>query len=346
MNNQICSYDRKGEHCMSRNKGVFFVVIASLLVLSISNLNCGKGGPSSGGKKPENQTAEIVESRYSELKPALDGMDTDELWTTMEPTTIAIEDGQTFDVKTSYDDENIYFLVKWIDADGEPMSSTGSWIQKDGKWTWEFLSDGVSFIWDRSGITDFATTGCTTLCHDQADDLDRRYMGPENSSDYAELWVWNPGVIDTKGIMASYIIEALPEGVTVDDAYFNNKVTWKQLPGEYGFVHNISETEYAPKDQITGDKAPLYIITDAPASGDAGIIKAKGLNEGAFYTLEIARPRFPSNKDDLQSFEVEENGWKDILFGCAFHQNDDRDSHITMQVAATLRLVGKNAVAE
>lgn len=328
----------------SKSKLTFFLIVG-LILMSLSNLNCSKGG-NTGSKKPENQTAEVVESRYSELKPALDGLDTDELWTTMEPTTIAIEDGQTFEVKTSYDDENIYFLVKWLDADGEPMSSTGSWVKKDGKWTWEFVSDGFSMIWDVNRITDFATTGCTTLCHDQADDVDRRYMAPETAGDYAELWVWNPGVTDQKGIMASYVIEPLPDGVTSDDAYFNNKITWKQLPGEYGFIHNISETEYAPKDQITGDKAPLYIITDTPASGDAGIIKAKGNVDGATYILELARPRFPSNKDDLYSFEVEENGWKDILFGASFHQNNDRDSHLTMLVGATLRLVGKNAAAE
>jgi len=329
---------------MFKRNGIAFLLTGCLILLSVANLNCGKGGSGNGtGKKPENQTAEIVESRYSDLKPAIDGLGTDEVWVNIEPTTIAIEDSQTFEMKTSYDDENIYFFVKWLDADGEPTSSTGSWLKKDGKWTWEFVSDGFSMIWDVNRITDFATTGCTTLCHDQADDLDRRYMAPETAGDYAELWVWNPGVTDQKGIMASYVIEPLPDGVTSDDAYFNNKVTWKHLPGEYGFIHNISETEYAPKDQISGDKAPLYIMNDTPASGDAGIIKAKGTVDGALYTLEFARPRFPSNKDDLQSFEVDDNGWKDILFGASFHQNNDRDSHLTMLVGATLRLVGKSA---
>lgn len=331
---------------MFKKRSFLLLVMVGLLIISLSNISCGKGG--SNGGKPENQTAEIVESRYSELKPALDGVETDELWASIEPTVVNIEEGLTVDIKTSYDDENIYFLFKWLDEDGEPMSSTGSWLKNDGKWTWEFPTDGFSIIWDvtANGITDFATTGCTALCHDEAEDLDRRYMAPDNPSDYAELWVWNPGVTDTKGIMASYVIEPLPGDVTPDDAYFNNKITWKKLPGEYGFIHNISDTEFAPKEQISGDKAPLYILTEIPASGDAGIIKAKGTIEGAMYILEIARPRFPSNTEDLYSFEVEDNGWKDILFGAAFHHNDDRDSHNTMEVAATLRLVGKNAVSE
>lgn len=319
---------------------VFCVVFltASLLV--------GCGGPkkpttNGSTTKPSDQTTDIVEAKFAEVKPTIDGKDTDELWQSIEAKTITLDAQNTFEMKSSYDNDNVYFLFKWISPEKAPQT-LGTWTKKDGKWNWEFDRDGFSILWDTSKIPEFATKACTPLCHQESTDLNRRYMGTPNPSDIEESWVWNPSIINQKGIMASYLVVALPDGVTYEDPNFDNQVTWEKLPGEYGFYINRSKDSFAPAEQIKGDVAPYYILTDKPASGDAGIVKATGTYEEPFYILEVARPRTPGNTT-LTQFNVPENGWLDTLFGVAIHYKSERDEHKTMALGATFRMVGKNA---
>lgn len=324
-----------------RNMVSYFCVI----VLA-SALLAGCGGakkPTGSGSttKPTDQTADIVESKFAEVKPTIDGLETDELWQNIEAKTIQIDAQNSFEMKSSYDNDNVYFLFKWISPE-KAAPSVGSWFKKDGKWNWEFVSDSFSILWDAGKIPDFATKACTPLCHQESTDLNRRYMGTANPTDIEEIWEWNPGVTNQKNIMAPYLIVALPDGVTYEDPNFDNKVTWEHLPGEYGYHRNRSTTEIAPAEQITGDKAPFYILNDKQPSGDAGLVSAKGTYEEPFYILEVARPRTPANTT-LTQFNVPDNGWLDILFGTSVHYNTERDYHKTMALAATFRMVGKNA---
>lgn len=318
---------------------LFVVVLMSSVVLS----SCGPKKVADG-VKPTDQTTEIVESKFAEVKPTIDGKDGDELWQTIEPVTINLESSLTFEMKSSYDDQNVYFLFKWISPDKAPPS-LGTWLKKDGNWTWEFVNDTFSIVWDAAKMPDFAKNACTPLCHDKQEVLDKRYMGPDNPSDLEEIWEWSPGVTNPLNIMASYLLVPLPEGVTPDDANFNNKITYEHLSGEYGYYRNRLEDASAPAEQIVGDKAPLYIINGKEPSGEAAMVKATGTYEEPFYILECARPRTSSNTS-LTQFDVPDNGWKDILFATAIHFKAERDLHKTMKVGATFRMVGKNAKSE
>ncbi len=324
----------------------------SALILSVImglSLFAGCGGGSNGNgsgsgtaTKPEDQTQTIVESRFVNASINLDGMDDEDIWNTIDPVTVQLESGVFFDMKSFYDDDNVYFLFKWIDMDEGPLSTIGKWfIDRNDKWTWDFNSDGFSIVWDVMKAPNFAYEACTPLCHDQPSDLNRRYMGTDNPRDIQEFWNWNPGVTNAKGIMAAYLWEALPSGVTVDDPDFDNKITWGLLPGEYGFYHNRARDEIAPGEQIVGNEAPLWIIEDVPASGDAALVKAFGAFHEPFYILEVSRPRRPSNPD-LHKFTVADNGWSDILFAAAIFMNNERDKKTVQKEAATLRMVGKN----
>lgn len=319
------------------------VMIFALLIMSVGFLyGCGGGGGGGGTpKKPEAKTKQVIECKYTtETAPTIDGVADDALWKNIQPVNVILESYYTFDMRMAYDDENIYFLFEWVDADGGEMQSIGEWVMENGKWNWHLLSDSFSIMWDIYDIKDFNTTGCTTLCHDQPEDLNKRYMGPENIGEYEELWWWNPAISGTKGIAATYFINALPEGISIDDPNFDNKITWQELPGEYGFKRNKAKDSFGPAEGIAGDKAPLYTIYNTPASGDAATVKAQGKWDSGKWTLELSRPRNPENKDMLK-FEVSNNGWSDYLFAVAIHFNDERENHKTMQEGATLRMVGK-----
>jgi hypothetical protein len=313
-----------------------FVMITTLLI------GCGGKKPgNSSTTKPVDQTTDIVESKYAEVKPTIDGIDNDELWQNIEAKTITLDAQNTFEMKSSYDNNNVYFLFKWISPE-KAAPSIGSWFKKDGKWNWEFDTDSFSILWDVGEIPDFATKACTPLCHQESTDLNHRYMGTANPRDIEEIWEWNPGVTNQKNMMAPYLIVALPDGVTYEDANFDNKITWEHLPGEYGYHRNRATDTIAPAEQIAADKAPYYILNDKPASGDAGLVSAKGTYGEPFYILEVARPRTPSNTT-LTQFNVSDNGWLDTLFGVSIHYKSERDEHKTMALGATFRMVGKNA---
>jgi hypothetical protein len=333
----------KLERSITMKMRKMMVVFCMLFLTSALLVGCGgkKNGDSGTNTKPTDQTTDVVEAKFADVKPTIDGKDNDELWQTIEAKTIMLDAQNTFDMKSSYDNDNVYFLFKWISPEKAPPS-LGSWFKKDGKWNWEFISDSFSILWDASQIPDFAAKGCTPLCHQESTDLNHRYMGTANPTDIEEVWEWTPGVTNQKNIMAPYLIVSLPDGVTYEDENFDNKATWEHLPGEYGYHRNRAKDAIAPAEQIVGDKAPFYIINDKPASGDAGMVKATGTYEEPFYILEVARPRTPANTNLLQ-FNVSDNGWLDTLFGVAIHYKTERDSHKTMALGATYRMVGKNA---
>lgn len=320
------------------------LTIALLISFGFSTLcGCGGGGntPSDGGKKPEAKTNQVIECKYTEKTPIINGVPDDELWQDVQPVNITLESFYSFDIRTAYDDENIYFLFEWVDADSGEMKSAGEWFKENEKWNWQIKSDAFSIMWDLSEIPEFNTTGCTTLCHDTSEDPNKRYMAPDNLNDYEELWWWNPAVSGLKGIAASYFVVALPEDANIDDPNFDNKVTWEELPGEYGYRRNKAQDIFGPAEQIAGDKAPLYIIEETPASGDAAMVKAQGRWDSGKWFIELSRPRNPENKDMLK-FEVNDNGWEDFIFAVAISFNEDRENHTTMQEGATLRLIGKD----
>lgn len=312
------------------------------------NSPVGNGGTSqteTPGEKPEDVTDTIVECRFVDAQPTIDAVGDEEVWSNIEPTTVELESGMWVDVKTYYDNDNIYFLYDWIsDMTTSPEHSTaGHWKKDDdSNWTWDSKMDALSIAWDLSDIPEFLTTGCTPLCHDQSNTLDNRYMATEIPGDIVELWVWSPAVSGMKNIMASYILTDVPAGTDTEDFNFDNKMAWEKLPGEYGFFYNRAEDEKKPMDGDEG--APLYIINDENPEGEAALIQAVGKYEAGGYKLEVARPRNPSNRD-LTHFEVSDNGYADFYFAIAMHSIEERENHKTAETASTLRLIGKS-VAE
>ena len=142
--------------------------------------------------------------------------------------------------------------------------------------------------------------------------------------------------------MASYLWTNVESDVDIDAENFDNKMTWEQLPGEYGFVYNRAKDSNEPAEG--GENAPLYVINDEQPSGDAALVKAFGIYEFGGYILEIARPRNPSNPD-LTHFEVNDDGYADFLFAACYHSLEGRDGHFTPDGASTLRMIGK-AIAD
>lgn len=336
----------------------FFVLFLVVAVGSALLMGCGGNGTDNGavdnggtsqnetpGEKPEDVTDTIVDCHFVDAQPSIDGSGDEEVWMNIEPTTVELESGMWVDVKTYYDNDNIYFLYDWIsDMTMTAEDSTAGFWKKDaeGNWTWDSKMDTLSIVWDLSDIPGFLDTGCTPLCHDQSNIVDNRYMATEIPGDIVELWVWSPAVSGMKNIMASYILTDIPAGTDTEDPDFDNKIAWEKLPGEYGFFYNRDANEKKPAEG--GEGAPLYIITENNPSGEAALVQAVGRFDFGGYILEVARPRNPSNRD-LVHFEVSDNGYADFFFAMAMHSLDDRENHKTQESAATLRMIGKS-VAE
>ena len=233
----------------------FKSIVAFLVVFALSVtcfISCGEPASDNGNQstdngtsevtqeKPEDQTATIVDCNFIDVKPTLDGVQDEEVWNTIEPSTIELESGNQVWLKSYYDNDNVYFLFDWISpmTNSAEDSTAGHWYKdEEGSWTWDSKMDTLSVAWDLSGIPDFAETGCTPLCHDQSNVLDNRYMGTDVTGDIVELWVWSPAVSGMKDIMASYIwID--PAGEDTEDPNWDNKITWEKFLGEYGFFYN------------------------------------------------------------------------------------------------------------
>jgi hypothetical protein len=77
----------------------------------------------------------------------------------------------TVTMKALYDDENIYFFVRWLDETRTESVRINAWIYEGGKWkpyhdpvTGRDEEDRFAIQWDL-GVEGFAEMGCLVLCH-------------------------------------------------------------------------------------------------------------------------------------------------------------------------------------
>ena len=207
-------------------KPVIWLVVVALLAVPLLAA-CGAGDEEGGGGKaaPSEQKfslgisdnsggnkngASILTLKFGEGaasattvvakkgSPTIDGKDGDTGWGQASNVNLSLSvqagGGPTkATVKAAYDDDNIYFLVKWQDPTGTQSINKKMWTYSaaDGTWTQSGNEDRVYFLFNINA-TDF-NNGCAVYCHignsdwDKADDSK---MGTNNPGELVDVWHW------------------------------------------------------------------------------------------------------------------------------------------------------------
>jgi len=284
---------------------------------SILTLKFGEGTPSSNT---------IVAKKGT---PTIDGKDGDAAWGQASEVNLSfsvLKGGgpSKATVKAAYDDNNIYFLVKWEDPTKTETIHKKMWTYNAADKTWKQSSneDRVYFLFNINA-TDF-DTGCAVYCHVGNPDWDvsQSKMGMNNPGETLDAWHWKAARTNPTGyaedkhwVDLSQADEVTYEGATVlrtrlpdEGSGFASdnkegdfpKYMHKNGPGaNVAFLFAEDAIEFAPDANWSdGDTIPGYIVKEGTDSR-ADVVAVSTYTDGT-WVVEFKRSLITNNPDDVQ----------------------------------------------
>ncbi len=265
-----------------------------------------------------------------EGSPTIDGQDGDDGWgpASVINLPLSVQKGggpRRATVKAAYDDENIYFQVKWQDPTGTESINKKMWTYDaaDGTWSQSGNEDRVYFLFNINA-TDF-DAGCGVYCHygnpdwDKADDSK---MGTNNPGESIDVWHWkahrtNPTdhaedkhwVALTEATETPYEGEILLKTRLADDGDgFDSgnaeaglpKFMHKNDPGANAdFLFAPDSVPFDPNANWSdGDTIPGYIVKEG--TGSRADVTAVSSYSNGTWIVEFKRSLITDNPDDAQ----------------------------------------------
>ena len=313
--------------------------------------------PTSPTTPPQAGDSVLVSARGA-TAPDLDGNPSDAAWADVQAVTVDTTGGANHSatrvtIKSTFDDENVYFLLIW--ADPSQSFLLNPWEkQNDGSWKKlsgadnqggdenEFYQDKLALLWPvNNSLPGFAPgseagRGCGIACHsgEGAPDKALGLMLTGGPDQIGDLWqlktVMNAGQVDD-----GYL----------DGTSYSQDSPWAGFhgdPGKGGYRSNQTKDRsapaYMPKDGGEKTGAPGYILDaekenfdeglfspaerlpgllKAPYEGDRGDIRAGWSYQDGAWTLELARKRVTGSAYDVQFDDLE----KSYFFALATFDN-------------------------
>ncbi|CAG0966829.1 hypothetical protein ANRL3_01233 [Anaerolineae bacterium] len=220
-------------------------------------------------------------------------------------------------LKALYTSDEVYFLATWTD-DAVSMVKT-AWKYDGTKWEKQKGDeDRITFVWEMTPIKDFATKGCTVLCHTGGSDPTKWYMAVDSADQKADLWHWksyrtNPLNFADDGSISVSDTKAAPPTGRLNDAGgggdSRNETADKtnpalmqdpaKTPSAKGFLVKGETVEIKDFSSFkAGDVLPYRILSKP--DGSRGDIKANGAWASGAWTLMLNRKLNTGNADDVQ----------------------------------------------
>ena len=283
----------------------------------ILTLKFGEGTPSSNT---------IVAKKGT---PIIDGKDGDVAWGQASEVNLSFPvlkgGGPTkATVRAAYDDDNIYFLVKWEDPTKTETIHKKMWTYNAADKTWKQSSneDRVYFLFNINA-TDF-DAGCAVYCHvgNPEWDVSQSKMGMNNPGETIDVWHWKAARTNPTGyaedkhwVDLSQADEVTYEGATVlrtrlpdEGSGFASgnaeaglpKFMHKSGPGaNVDFLFEADAVAFDPNaDWSDGDTIPGYIVKTGTDSR-ADVVAVSTYSDGT-WIVEFQRSLITNNPDDIQ----------------------------------------------
>lgn len=262
--------------------------------------------------------------------PTINGKDDDSAWGQASEVNLSLPvqagGGPTkATIKAAYDDNNVYFLLKWQDPTGTESINKNmlTYNAADGTWTKSGNEDRVYFLFNINA-TDF-DTGCAVYCHVGNPDWDNTHdsrMGTNNPGETIDVWHWkahrtNPSgyAEDKHWVDLTNADEILYEGATVlktrladaGDGFDSGnieaglpKYMHKNDPGANAdFLLEADAVAFDPNaDWSDGDTVAGYVLKEGTGSR-ADVIAVSTYSDGT-WTVEFQRSLITNNPDDVQ----------------------------------------------
>jgi len=219
----------------------------------------------------------------------------------------------TVTTKAVYTKDSIYFLFKWDDP---TLSVTkGAWKYEANKWTHiKSNEDRISLLFEINRINQFATKGCTVVCHvpEGAPNAKDGKFGTSSAAEKGDLWHWKAARSDPAGFADDTWITVIgeKEGGRKSDA------------GKGGDKKNMTEDKSKPQYMLAPGKQPakhgIVLAAEAVAITDYSAFK-----EGDVITYRM--PKIPAgSRADIKAISrYGDGGWTVMLYRKLDTGNDD-----------------------
>ncbi len=259
-----------------------FFSTSALLVLALLVLQgCDRDGRLDALTDETNNPENLLLATRVTTPPTLDGVADEALWTQAEPVffSTGVVDIPAFqgyggrqyqvEMKAAYDDQNVYFLVRYNDDQRDVARQswyvdpvTGLWAQEDRHPLFDedgamirkaFYEDKLSLMWEATPVEGFATSGCAVACHTGLSPF--QSSGGKSALKYTNRF---GEVLDMWHL--KYVRSAGTEIPHMDDQYTN----WTSTAKNGGRHSDEGKGSYVDNKQTLDGKAvPLYVLKDA-----------------------------------------------------------------------------------
>jgi hypothetical protein len=291
-------------------KGRMVISLMLALALVLGGMLLGTDGLEAAAK--QTLTAKRV-------KKAPSGLD-DSVWQKAKAVQVPFEGKEKFEgkkasvtTKAVYTNDGIYFLFKWDDP---TLSVTkGAWKNDGQKWTHiKSNEDRISLLFEINRINNFATKGCTVVCHvpKGAPNAKDGKFGTSSAAEKGDLWHWKAARSDPAGV--------------ADD-------TWVTVISEKKGGRKGDAGSGGDKKNITADKSkPMYMLAPGKKLGKNGILLAADAVEITDYSVfkpgDVLTYRMPKNaqgsRGDIKAVSRHaDGGWTVMLHRKLDTGNDD-----------------------
>ncbi len=262
--------------------------------------------------------------------PTIDGKDGDAAWGQASQLNLSlpVQAGggpSKATVKAAYDDNSIYFQVKWQDPTGTESINKNmlTYNAADGTWAKSGNEDRVYFLFNINA-TDF-DAGCAVYCHVGNPDWDKTHdsrMGTNNPGESIDVWHWKAHRTSPTGyaedkhwVDLTKADEIVYEGETVLKTRLADEgsgfASGNAAGGVPKFMHKndpganvdfLLEGDAVPFDANAGwsdgDTVPGYILT--VGSDSRADVIAKATYSNGTWIVEFKRSLITDNPDDVQ----------------------------------------------
>ena len=244
----------------------------------------------------------------------------DSVWQQAQTVQIPFEGKEKFEgkkatvaTKAVYTKDHIYFLFKWDDP---TLSVTkGAW-EYDGK-KWNHIKsneDRISLLFEINRINNFATKGCTVVCHvpEGAPNAKDGRFGTGSAAEKGDLWHWKGARSDPAGFADDTWVTVISE----------KKGGRKSDAGDGGDMKNMTEDKSKPMYMLAPGKRPAKhgVILAADA---APITDYSNFKQGDVITYRMPKTPAGSRADIKALSSYGDGGWTVMLSRKLDTGNDD-----------------------
>jgi len=221
---------------------------------------------------------------------------------------------------------NVSVLVSWPDAD--QSMAKDSWKFTKGKWVKQNGDeDKLAFNWEIKRIKNFATKGCTVVCHSQSKNKEDWKYHTETATERGDIWEWKAETSGLQGYAEDgYVDDDSRKSDAGSGKAKKNEAADKKSPKFVAGARSSVPGQLVEGEAVDakgkkgkeGEVVPGWVLSKF--SGSMADVKAKSKWANGRWTVMLQRKMETGDKENDVQFDPR----REFAFGLAVFNNSSR----------------------